>query len=267
MQDDLVEERTGSFGVLIGDGGIGRERGALHEGSHPVRIGVGQLVEVGELKRPVAQPQGDEVVLLDMVEPTGRTCQSDGAARRDRMRAAVPGSQLAARRVAHAFVRQAAPQVQVPVCPQHAELKLLRGDHVSQHRAVGEGRDGVPAPFGLEHVTAVAELLRDGVLVLRDAHSQLGGGQGRVLGQGDEHRTDEDGVVRRLGRHGSQQIRCQRVSPELPTGSAHRTLAAPASRKVSLPVRAGGRNRGCAGTPAERRRRRWAACAGTAGWC
>ncbi len=81
---------------------------------------------------------------------------------------------------------------------------------MSKHRPVGQGRHGVPAVFGLEHVTAVAELLRDSVLVLRQADCELGGSERSLLGESREHGNDEFWVLWRLRRHGIQQTRRRR---------------------------------------------------------
>jgi hypothetical protein len=120
----------------------------------------------------VAQPQRQDRVVLELLQPALRPSQGTAGTPRQLVRAERPaGAQHATAGQRQPLVGQPRPQVQVPVGGQHRRLALLGTEQVAEDRPVGEREQAHPAARRLMHVRAAMQL-----------SIALLGGQARMVG-------------------------------------------------------------------------------------
>jgi hypothetical protein len=131
------------------------------------------LRQRADLEGAVAQPQRQDRVILELLQPALRPSQGGVGTPRQLVRAERPaGAQHATAGQRQPLVGgQPRPQVQVPVGGQHPCLSFLGAEQVAEDRAVGEREQAHPATRRLMH-------LRQGTQL----SIHLLGGQARMVG-------------------------------------------------------------------------------------
>ena len=120
------------------------------------------LGQAAHLQGTAAQPQRQDRVVLERLQPAVRAGQRGAGVSRQLLRAEGPaGAHHATAGQRQPLSASRAPQVQVPVGGQHPRLALLGTEQVAEDRAVGEREQAHRAARRLVRVTASTQLPLD----------------------------------------------------------------------------------------------------------